>query len=148
MQLILREDVPNVGRAGDLVSVKDGFGRNYLIPQGLAVLATPRNVKQLEHEKRIVAARVEKIRKKAMTLAERLDGLSITVQRQAGENDRLFGSVSAKDVAGALQSAGIEVQRRNVEMERPIKTLGIHTVGIRLHAEVRRDIRVWVVART
>lgn len=147
MQVILREDLPKLGRAGEVVNVKNGYGRNYLIPQGLAALATPRNVKQLVHQKRIVETRLDKVRKSALSVAERLEGLSVTVARQAGDRDRLFGSVSAKDIANALQSEGIDVQRRNVDLERPLKQLGIHPVSIRLHAEVQSEIRVWVVAK-
>ncbi len=147
MQVILKEDVPHLGSAGDLVTVKNGYGRNYLIPQSLAVLATPKNVKQFEHQKRIVAAKVEKLRKQAATVAERLTGYSCTITRRAGEGDKLFGSVSAKDIASRLEDDGIEIARRQILIERPIKELGIYPVRIHLHAKVDSDILVWVVTR-
>ncbi len=147
MQLILKEDVPKLGHAGEQVSVKAGFGRNYLIPQGLAALATPHNVRQLQHQKRLVARRVEKAHKEALSLAERLEGRAVTFERQAGEKDRLFGSVSAKDVALGLAALGIDVPRRAIQIERPIKQLGIHSVEVRLHADVQREIKVWIVAK-
>lgn len=147
MQLILKEHVPNLGNAGELVNVKPGYGRNYLIPQNLAVLATPKNVKAFEHQKRVVAAKVEKLRKEAATVAERLEGYSCAIARNSGDNDRLFGSVSAKDIAGVLADDGIEVARRQIVLPRPIKQLGIYPVEVRLHSEIASQIMVWVVAR-
>ncbi len=147
MQVILKDDVPNLGNAGDVVTVKNGYGRNYLIPQNLALLATPKNIKQFDHQKRIVASRVDKLRKAAMTAGERLRGYACTITRNSGDGDRLFGSVSAKDIANALADDGIEIARRNILLDRPLKQLGIFPVEIHLHAEVRRTINVWVVAR-
>ena len=147
MQIILKEDVPHLGVAGDVVTVKDGYGRNYLIPQNLAILATPKSIKQFEHQKRIVAARVDKRRKEAMSTGEKLQGYACTIARHAGDGDRLFGSVSAKDIAHALADDGLDVARRQVMLDRPIKDLGIYPVEIRLHADVIRTINVWVVTR-
>lgn len=147
MQVILKEDVPNLGSAGELVTVKDGYARNYLIPQNLALLATPKNLKQLEHQKRIVAARIDKLRKEAATAAEKLQGYACTIQRHAGDSDKLFGSVTAKDIVAALEDDGIEIARRQVELLRPIKQLGIYPVEVRHHADVRSLIHVWVTAR-
>lgn len=147
MQIILKEDVAKLGRAGQVVNVKDGYGRNYLIPQNLAVLATPKNVKQFEHQKRIVASKVEKLRKEAASVADRLVGYSCTIGRNAGDNDRLFGSVSAKDIAAVLADDGIEIARRAIELLKPIKQLGIYPVAVRLHADITSQIMVWVVAK-
>jgi large subunit ribosomal protein L9 len=147
MQVILKEDVAKLGRAGQVVNVKDGYGRNYLIPQNLAVLATPKHVKQFDHQKRIVAAKVEKLRKAAMSVADRLVGYSCTIARNSGDNDRLFGSVSSKDVAAVLNDDGIDVQRRQIDMVRPIKQLGIYPVPVRLHADIASQIMVWVVSK-
>lgn len=147
MQVILKEDVPHLGNAGDVVTVKNGYGRNYLIPQNLAVLATPKNVKQFEHQKRVVAAKVEKLRKQAATVAEKLQGYACTISRRAGEGDKLFGSVSAKDIAARLEDDGIEIARRQILLQRPIKELGIYPVRIHLHAEVESDIFVWVTTK-
>lgn len=147
MQIILKEDVPKLGRAGQVVNVKDGYGRNYLIPQNLAVLATPKNVKQFEHQKRIVASKVEKLRKEAMSVADRLVGYACVVARNAGDNDRLFGSVSAKDIAAVLADEGIDVARRQIDLPRPIKQLGIYPVPVRLHADIESQIMVWVTGK-
>lgn len=147
MQIILKEDVAKLGRAGQVVNVKDGYGRNYLIPQNLAVLATPKNVKQFEHQKRIVASKVEKLRKEAASVADRLVGYACTIGRNAGDNDRLFGSVSPKDIAAVLADDGIEIPRRAIELLKPIKQLGIYPVAVRLHADIASQIMVWVVAK-
>jgi len=147
MQVILKEDVPGLGTAGSVVNVKDGYARNYLIPQNLALLATPKNVKQLEHQKRLVAARMAKLRKAAASAAEKLAGYACTVARHAGDNDRLFGSVTAKDIVAALQNDGIDVARRQVVLDRPFKQLGIYQVEIRHSADICSRIHVWVTAR-
>lgn len=147
MEVVLTKDVENLGRAGQVVTVKDGVGRNYLIPQNLAVRATPKNVKQFEHRKRVVAAKVEKLRREAAAAAERLSDYACTVSRNAGDDDRLFGSVSAKDVAAVLADDGIDVARRQIDLPRPIKRLGIYVVDVRLHADMVASIRVWVCAK-
>jgi large subunit ribosomal protein L9 len=147
MQVILKEDVPKLGRAGQVVNVKDGYGRNYLIPQNLAVLATPKNVKQFDHQKRIVSSRVEKLRKAAATVAERLAGYACTISRNCGDNDKLFGSVSPKDIATTLNDEGIDVARRQIDLAKPVKQLGIYPVDVRLHADIRCRIMVWVIAK-
>lgn len=147
MQVILKEDVPNLGRAGTVVNVKPGYGRNYLIPQSLAMLATPKSLKQFQHQKRVVGAKVEKLRKDAATVAERLKGYACTVARNAGDNDRLFGSVSSKDIAAVLADEGLEIARRQIDLPRPVKQLGIYPVDVRLHADIACQILVWVVAR-
>jgi len=145
MKVILISKVHGLGDTGDLVSVKDGYANNYLIPQGKALAATTGNVKALEHQKRIVAARVEKERKAAQTFAEKLSSVSLTLHRHAGEEDRLFGSVTARDIADALEAEGIQVEHHAVQLEEPIKALGVYTVPIRLHADVSVNIKVWVV---
>ena len=148
MQVILKEDVAKLGQAGDLLTVKPGYGRNYLIPQNLAVLATPRNIKSFDHQKRVVASRVDKLHKKAASAAERLAGYACTIARQSGEGDRLFGSVSAKDIGALLGDEGIEVARRQIDLPRPIKQLGIYPIDIRHHADITSRIHVWVVAKS
>ena len=147
MQLILREDVDNLGRAGELVNVKPGYGRNFLLPKGLAVLATPKNVARVEHEKRMAAGRAAKARKGAEDVAARVEGAQINIARQVGEEDKLFGSVSGRDIADALAEQGITVDHRKVHLGEPIKTLGMHEVKIKLASEVQATVKVWVVKK-
>lgn len=147
MQVILREDVPNLGRSGEVVTVREGYGRNYLIPRGLATLATPRNVKRMEHEQRVIAARDTKLQQDAETLKQRLEALSITIAKHTGEEDKLFGSVTSRELAEALRGEGHEIDRRAIQLEQPIKSLGVYSVPIKLGRSVRADLKVWVVAK-
>jgi len=146
MKVILTSSVPGLGQTGDMVDVKNGYARNYLIPQGKAMAATTGNVKTLEHQKRIVASRVEKERKEAAGLAERLGAVSITLNRHAGEEDKLFGSVTTRDISEALSAEGIEIEHHVIQLEEPIKTLGVYNVPVKLHADVLVEVKVWVVA--
>ena len=146
MRIILREDVASLGKSGDLVTVKDGYGRNYLLPQGLGMLATEHNVKQIEHQKKVIAARNAKLAKDAQAVADKISSLEVTIKRQAGEGDRLFGSITAQDVADALAAKGQAVDKRKIELEHPIKTIGQHTVPVRLHPDVIAEVRVTVAA--
>ena len=145
MKLILREDVNNLGKSGELVSVKDGFGRNFLLPRKMAVLANERNVKQLEHEKAVINARQAKLRSGADAQAKTLGGVAIKIARKVGEQDKLFGSVTALDLAEALAAAGQKVDRRHIHLPEPIKALGSYEVEIRLHRDVNARIKVEVV---
>ena len=146
LQVILNENVPNLGTVGDIVTVADGYGRNYLIPRNLAVPATSRNVKELEHTKRVIAARRAKMMQSAKELAKRLSDVSVTIAKSVGEDDKLFGSVTNRDIADALDREGFQIDRRSILVDSPIKNLGVYTVEIKVHAEVRAQIKVWVVA--
>lgn len=146
MELILKRDVPDLGQAGELVNVKAGFGSNYLIPQGLAVRANARNKAGIEHERRAIEARIARERRTAEEAAAKLDELSITITKLVGEEDKIFGSVTTKDIAEALDAEGIEVDRRSILLEGPIKALGVYDVAIKLHRDVTVLIKVWVVA--
>ena len=146
MKVILTSSMPGLGETGDLVDVKNGYARNYLIPQGKAMAATTGNVKTLDHQKRIVAARVEKERKAAAGLAERVAAVSITLNRHAGEEDKLFGSVTTRDISDALAAEGIELEHHRIQLEEPIKTLGVYNIPVLLHADVVVEVKVWVVA--
>ena len=146
LQVILNENVPNLGSVGDIVTVADGYGRNYLIPRNLAVPATSRNVKELEHTKRVIAARRAKMMQSAQALAKRLGDVSVTIAKPVGEDDKLFGSVTNRDIADALEREGFQLDRRSILVDSPIKNLGVYTVEIKVHAEVRAQIKVWVVA--
>ena len=145
MEVILREDVKSLGKAGDLVRVKPGYGRNYLLPSGLAYEATEGTKKRIAAETRARSTRAEAERTEAQAQAARLGAVELTLKGKAGEEGKLFGSVTASDIAEALAAKGFEVDRRRIELDQPIKTLGRHTVGVRLHADVRAEIRVDVV---
>ena len=148
MEVILREDIAELGRSGDVVDVKDGYARNYLIPQSLAIQATRRNLKQLEHQKRVIAKRAERKRAEAATLSERMQDLSITVSKPVGGSDRLYGSVTPRDIIQGLSDEGVQgISRKQVQLDFAIRQLGIYSVPIRLTADHSVDIKVWVVAK-
>jgi large subunit ribosomal protein L9 len=146
VQVILSEDVPNLGEAGDVVSVKPGYARNYLLPQGKAIAATEASVKQLEHQKRVIAEKVARERKRLEGERARFEGQVIEITAQAGEEGRLFGSVTAAMIAEALAERGLEVDRRRIALAEPIKEVGEHSVVIKLHREIQATITVKVVA--
>jgi large subunit ribosomal protein L9 len=146
IEVILREDISSLGRAGEMVRVKPGYARNYLLPQGLAYEATEGNKKRIAAETRVRTARNQAERTEAERVAETLRGVSLTLAGKAGEEGKLFGSITSQDVADALARKGHTVDRRRVELEHPIKTLGEHAVTVRLHPEVQAELRVSVVA--
>ena len=143
--VILREDVKSLGKAGELVRVKPGSARNYLLPRGLAFEATEGNKKRIAAETRARGARDQAERAEAERFAAALGAISLTLTGKAGEEGKLFGSITAQDIAEALAAQGQQVDRRRIELEHPIKTLGHHTVGVRLHADVHAEVRVSVV---
>ena len=145
MQVILKTNVEKLGAEGELVTVADGYARNYLIPRDLAIVATEKSRRALEHEKRVQYDRAAKEKRDAEKLASELANLSCTIRMQAGENDRLFGSVTALDIAAALEDQDIEIDRRKIILDEPIKELGVFTVPARIHPDVTADIKVWVV---
>ncbi len=148
MQVILKEDVHNLGKAGELVKVKPGYGRNYLIPQGKAVVATASNVKQIEHEKKVIAAKQALLAKDAQAMVDRLASVEVQIERQAGEEDKLFGSVTSRDIESALKDKGITVDHKKIHLAEPIKTIGYHTVDIKLATNVTGKIKVVVVPKS
>ena len=145
MEVILQQDVENLGTIGDVVKVKPGYARNYLFPRGLALEADAKNLATLEHRKRAMAAKRAKVQKANEASAARITSLSISITARAGEEDKLFGSVTNSDVQKALASRGFEIERKKIVLENPIKTLGEHTVIIDLGAGVRAPIKVSVV---
>ncbi|MCC6876323.1 MAG: 50S ribosomal protein L9 [Sandaracinaceae bacterium] len=145
MQVVLRDDVENLGRSGELVKVKPGYARNYLIPRGLAAPATRANIAQVEHERKAALARAAKLKKSAQDRASQLDGLVVQIAAQAGENDKLFGSVGAKDIAEAIEATGKEGDRKKIVLDEPIKDLGDHMVKIKLGHDVVATVKVSVV---
>ncbi|HTM20947.1 MAG TPA: 50S ribosomal protein L9, partial [Kofleriaceae bacterium] len=145
MQVILTQDVNNLGKAGEVVTVKNGFGRNYLIPQGLAITANSRNVRRLDHERKIVEARVKKEVGSASDVAGRINGMTLQFERLVGEGDKLFGSVTAADIATQLEVAGIKVDHRKIKLGEPIRALGKYETEIKLHPSVAATLKFWVV---
>lgn len=145
MQVILRERLENLGDAGEIVTVKPGYARNYLIPQGLAFLASDANVKRIERERAQQEKRSAEQLQGARQQAQRFEGLSVTFNARAGEEGKLFGSITSADIAEKLAEQGVEVDRRQIQLEEPIKALGVFSVPIRLHADVRPELKVWVI---
>lgn len=146
MEVILREDVEKVGARGAVVKVADGYARNYLLPKRLAVAATESNKKIVEQEREAHLRREAKLQSEAEGLGQLLSNVVLTFKRRVGENDQLFGSVTAKDIADALEAQKYHVERRRVLLEEPIHALGEHTVNVRLHREVTTPIKVVVEA--
>ena len=145
MEVILREDVKSLGKAGELVRVRPGYARNFLLPQGLAYEASEGNKKRIAGEQKARAAKVAEERAGAEAEAARLGQVAVTIRAKAGEEGKLFGSVTSQDIADALAAQGQAVDKRRIELEHPIKMLGWHTVPVRLHAEVMAEVRVQVV---
>lgn len=145
MKVILVEDVPTLGKMGELVRVAGGYGRNYLIPYGKAIKATTQNMKILDHQTKQLKDQIDKIKRDAEKLAKRIDAVSCTIAKPAGEEEKIFGSVTSMDIVESLKVEGIEVDRRKVILDEPIKTLGIYTIPIKLHSAVTAHVKVWVV---
>ena len=147
MQIILTQDVANLGKAGELVSVRPGYGRNYLVPRGLAVSATVRNKNRLDHEKSLIERKVAKERAGATELATRINGMTLQFERIVGEDEKLFGSVSNRDIADQLKRAGIEIDHRTIALDQTVKALGKYEVPVRLAAGVIASLKFWVVGK-
>lgn len=145
MKVILRQDHEKLGEAGEVINVKPGFARNYLIPQGLALSASPQNRKRFENEKKQMNWRKEQEKRKAEELSKELENVSCTITVQVGEEDKLFGSVTSQHIAESLQTQGYEIDKRKIVLEEPIKSLGIYSVPIKLYQEVEAKVKVWVV---
>ncbi len=145
MEVILRQAVENLGHPGDVVKVSNGYARNYLLPRGVAFVATEGNKKRIQQEKvRLEAAETAR-RDVAQQLADKLADVSITFAARVGEEGKLFGSVTAGDIAQQLEAQGHHVERRQIDLQEPIKALGVYRVPLRLHADVRPEIKVWVI---
>ncbi len=144
MQVILKEDIEKLGQMGQVVEVKRGYARNYLIPRSLAIEATDRSIKQLEHAKRLVADKIKKVQKESATLAQKLDQAVVTLFHAAGEEDKLFGSVTSMEIAGALTEQGIEIDRRKIHLDEPIKRLGEYKAQVKLSGGVTAGVTVRV----
>ncbi len=147
MQVILTREVNKLGEVGDVVAVKPGYARNYLIPQGLAVIADARQVKRLDHEKRVIEARVAKDRTGAHAVAGRMSLQTLVFEKAVGENEKLFGSVTSMDIEATLREKGFDITRRQIQMAENIKSLGDFEVPVKLHRDVTGKIKVKVVAK-
>ncbi|MDO8786196.1 MAG: 50S ribosomal protein L9 [Syntrophales bacterium] len=148
MNVILKEEVESLGKAGATLKVANGYARNFLIPQGLAMEASSKNLKALEHEKKIILQKAETRRKKAGALTEKLAGLTCTISRRIGEQGKLFGSVTAKDIEELLLKKGIEIDKKNIILKEPIRSLGEFPVSIKLHSGVTAEVKILVVDET
>ena len=147
IQVILQHDVHNVGKSGDLVKVRPGYARNFLIPRDLAVPATTAAVNRITHEKAVAVAKAEKAKAGARDLAGKINGLVVTIARPVGEEDRLFGSVTSKDVHAAVKAKGFELDRKQMHLAEPIKALGTYEIPVKLFAEVTATLKVEVVKK-
>lgn len=147
MEVILKQDVDKIGKAGSVVKVKDGFARNFLIPNGLAVPVTSGNLKRLEEEKLKKARQLEKQKKEAEVLKDKLSVVSLTIPALLQEEDKVYGSISAQDISFALKEEGFEIDKNCIQLDQPIKSLGIYEVPIRLHSEITATVKVWIVKK-
>lgn len=145
MEIILRQAIENLGKTGDVVKVKAGYARNYLLPHGLAYEATPGNLKRIQQERDRLEAAENERRQAASGIAEKLEQVSLTFSARVGEEGKLFGSVTAADVAQQLEAQGFHIEKRQIDLHEPIKALGVYRVPIRLHADVKPEVRVWVI---
>ena len=146
MEIILRQAIENLGNPGDVVTVKNGYARNYLLPRGFAFEATPGNLKRIAAEKARLEAAENERRQSARTLADRLEQVSLTFSARVGDEEKLFGSVTAADIVQQLHAQGFpEIEKRQVDLHEPIKSLGVYKVPVRLHADVKPEIKVWVI---
>lgn len=145
MEIILRQDNEKLGKTGEIVKVKDGFARNFLIPQGIAYRATEANKKRYESDMQQQSQLQTRNLKKAGELSAKLENVSCTITVQVGEEDKLFGSVTSQNIADELANQGFEVDKRKILLDEPIKSLGIYSVPVKLHTEVEATVKVWVV---
>jgi len=144
MKVILREDVKDLGEMGSIVEVKIGYGRNYLLPRNLAVEANPKNLRQFEHEKKNILVKASKVKQSMQDVADRISKMTLTIEAQAGEEDKLFGSVTSKDIAEAIALQGVEVDKRKVILDEPIKRLGSYDVTVKVHKDVTATVKLEV----
>jgi large subunit ribosomal protein L9 len=146
MEVILKEDIPNLGKMGEVVRVRDGYARNYLLPRSLVLIADKKNLKAFEHEKRVIAEQRERTLNQAQSLGEKLASVSLTIPVTAGEEGKLFGSVTNMDIERALREKGFDVDRRKIHLAEPIKTLGDFEVPVRLTADVTATVKLSVIS--
>ncbi len=144
MKVILTENIASLGEIGEVVNVAPGYARNFLLPKGIALEATGKNVRELEHKKRVLAMKREKVRQEMMSLAEKLNQVRLVMRRKVSEEEKLYGSVSPSDITAALAEQGFEIQRKDLLLEQPIKQIGEFTVPVRVHAQISANIKLVV----
>ncbi|GBE03871.1 MAG TPA: 50S ribosomal protein L9 [Nitrospirae bacterium] len=144
MKVILKEDVDNLGDMGNVVEVKNGYGRNYLIPRDLAVEANTKNIKQLEHQKKLLQSKIKKAKMEGEELSEKISAISISIEVKSGEEGKLFGSVTSKDIAEAIAAQGIEIDKRKINLQEPIKRLGEYEISVRVRQDVIATVKLEV----
>ena len=145
MKVILKEDIKKIGSMGQIVTVADGFARNYLVPKGLAVEANIKNMKSLEHAKKVIQEKAKKMKASVQDFADRLSKITLVIKAKAGEEGKLFGSVTTMDIAEQLKNEGIEIDKKKISLDEPIKRIGTYAVSVRLHPEVDTQINLQVV---
>jgi large subunit ribosomal protein L9 len=148
VKIVLRQDVDNLGDRGQVVNVKPGYARNFLLPKGMALAATPGNMRQIELQRKVWAVREEQETGEARKLADHIAGLTVSIAKKVGEHDALYGSVTSQEIADGLKAQGVEVDKRKIQLNEPIKTLGTHQVPVRIHRQVVAQVSVNVVAET
>lgn len=145
MKVILQQDVPTLGKVGDVVRVRDGYGRNFLVPRGLATLADERNLGRLKHQQRMASAKAARLMAAARELAERLGNSAVSIRVQAGEDGKLFGAVTNRDIAEALASDGFQIDRKQIVLDEPLRHIGVFTVPVKLARDVQAAVKVYVI---
>lgn len=145
MKVILKEDIPNLGKAGQIVNVKDGYARNFLFPKGLALLADEKNMKLLEYQKKKIEEEAKKKRQDAQSIAERLSQVNLKITAKAGEDQKLFGSITSKDIANALEKEGFAIDKKQITVLEPIKRIGEYEVEVKLHENITAKVKVTII---
>ncbi len=145
MKVILKDDVKNLGDMGQIVDVSDGYARNYLVPRGLAAEANIKNIKSLEHQRKIIQEKARKIKLSAQSLSDKISQLKLTIKAKAGEEGKLFGSVTSMDIAEQLKNAGFDIDKKKISLDEPIKRLGSYSVSVKIHPEISAQLNIEVV---
>ncbi len=145
MKIVLKDDVKNLGKMGQIIDVADGYARNYLVPRGLAIEANTKNIKALEHEKRIIEKKAKKIKNSEQELSNKISARTFTIKAKAGDEGKLFGSVTTMDIAELLQKEGIEIDKKKISLDEPIKRLGSYSVNVKIHPEISTQFKVEVI---
>ncbi len=147
MKVILKQDIPDLGKAGKIIEVKSGYARNYLMPRNLAIMASKANVRAIEEIEKQNKIRERKLRNEAEKLKDKMEQMSLTIEVLVGEEDKIFGSVTAQNVAELLESEGIKVDKRHITLEDPIKSLGVYTIPVKIEKDVVANVKVWVIRK-
>ena len=145
MKVVLKDDIKNVGKMGQIVDVADGYARNYLVPRGLAVEANIKNLKSLEHEKTIIQGKAKRIKNSAQTLSDKISTMTLVIKAKAGDEGKLFGTVTSMDIAELLKDEGIEMDKKKISLDEPVKRLGSYSVNIKIHPEISTYLNIQVV---